>query len=108
MERQDNGGGRGGGGYMWSGYCTSGNIHTSFISCYSHSIPEHEIKMHFNYTDWVYKLSMKLQCVFNSIIRPEVHWCERLTVYFIPDIQYCKVNTSSWVGKYVLNAMLTI
>ncbi len=33
-------------------------------------------------------LSMKLKCIFNFIISPEVHWHKMLTAYLIPDVQY--------------------
>ncbi len=31
---------------------------------------------------------MKLKCVFNSIIRSEVHWLKMLTTHWIPNIHY--------------------
>ncbi len=33
--------------------------------------------------------SVKLKCVFNSIISPEVCWCEILTLYLIADVHEC-------------------
>ncbi len=39
--------------------------------------------------------SVKLKCVFNSIISPEVCWCEILTLYLIADVQYFRTDANT-------------
>ncbi len=70
--------------FIWKYSCV-------LFSYYSCCISERSIKMCIHYTDNLLSeldcLSVKLKCVFNSIISPEVYWHESITVYLIPDVQ---------------------